>query len=66
MGKKVEEMLFDKRISHRAIAKGLLTKEQLEAHIKSLPDETANMEAQKVFEEDDNVLTFSSVEPVKD
>ncbi len=65
MGKKVEEMLYDKRITNKVISKGLLTKEALEAHLNSLPDESSNMDSLKVYEEPDNTLTFSSVEPVK-
>ncbi|MBI2341292.1 MAG: hypothetical protein HYU98_00960 [Deltaproteobacteria bacterium] len=65
MSKKINETLLDKRTVDKIIAKGLVSKSDYEDYIKSLPDESKNSEALKVFSEEDNILTFASVEQVK-
>jgi hypothetical protein len=65
MSKKLNETLFDKRTVDRLLTKGLVPKSDYEDYIKSLPDETKNSDVLKVFSEEDNVLTFASVEQVR-
>lgn len=59
--KKNEEVKFDKRIVHKAIARGNIDPKEYEEFLKSLPDESKNSEVQKVFSEEENTLNFSSV-----
>lgn len=61
MGKKIDEMLYDKRAYQRYIIKGTLTEGDYKEYLKSLPDEAKNAGVLKVFSEEENVLTFNSV-----
>jgi len=65
MSKKIEETLYDKRTYQRHITKGTLAEGDYKEYLKSLPDDSKNAEAVKVFSEEENVLTFNSVEKSK-
>lgn len=65
MAKKFDEVLFDNRTVKKYINKGLITDKDYEEFLKSLPDESKNADKIKAFEEEENLLTFSSVEKVK-
>lgn len=62
MAKKIDETLYDKRVFQKYILRNALTEDDYKDYLKSLPDESKNADVLKVFNEDDNILTFSSVE----
>ncbi len=65
MAKKFNEATLDKRIVTRSIDKGIVTADEYKDFMSSLPDESKNADVQKCFSEEDNTLTFSSVETLK-
>ena len=60
--KKFENAQFDVRTVKKAIDRGQVDPKEYAEYLKSLPDESKNAEVLKVFQEDENLLTFSSVE----
>lgn len=64
MQKKLEEALFDSRVVQKNIARGVVDKKDYEEMLKSLPDDSKNSLSVPAFNENE-ALTFSSVEPVK-
>lgn len=62
--KRLDDVKFDKRVVKKYIDKGALDSKEYDEYLKSLPDDAKNAEAVKVFEEE-NLLTFSSVEGTK-
>ena len=60
--KKFEDAKFDVRMIKRSISRGTVDPKEYEEYLKNLPDESGNAEVQKVYSEDENLLTFSSVE----
>lgn len=65
MAKKINEVLFDKRTAQKHIEKGVVDPKEYADYLKSLPDDFKNADALKAFKEDENLLTFSSVESSK-
>lgn len=65
MAKKINESIYDNRVYQKYILRNALTEDDYKEYIKSLPDESKNAEFLKVFSEDENVLTFNSVEQSK-
>lgn len=65
MPKKIDETLFDKRVFKKNIGKGLLAEGDYKDYLKSLSDDSKNADTLKVFTEEENVLTFDSVESKK-
>lgn len=64
MSKKFNDQMFDKRTIKKSVERGVLDPKEYEEFLKSLPDESKNVESLKVFVEDENVLSFSSMEKV--
>lgn len=65
MAKKIDETIYDKRVYQKYILRNALTEDDHKEYLKSLPDDAKNAEFLKVFSEDENVLTFNSVERSK-
>lgn len=65
MAKKIDESIYDNRVYQKYILRNALTEGDYKEYIKSLPDDSKNAEALKMFSEDENVLTFNSVEQSK-
>jgi hypothetical protein len=62
MARKIDETIYDKRVYQKYILRNALTEEEHKDYLKSLPDESKNADVLKAFSEDENVLTFNSVE----
>ncbi len=65
MAKKFNETLLDRRVIDKYIKKGVTTAEEYSEFLKSLPDESKNVDYIKAYVEEDSSLTFSSVEKVR-
>lgn len=65
MAKKINESFYDKRVFQKYILRNALTEDDYKDYLKSLPDESKNVDVLKVFKEDENILTFNSVERSK-
>ncbi len=65
MTKKIDESLYDKRVFQKYILRNKLTEDDHKDYLKSLPDDAKNADVLKVFSEEENVLTFNSVEQAK-
>ncbi len=65
MAKKIDESIYDNRVYQKYILRNALTEDDYKEYMKSLPDDAKNAEALKMFSEDENVLTFNSVEQSK-
>ena len=61
MTRKINETIYDKRVIDLHVKKGLMTNKDYEEFLKSLPDDSKNADTLKVFQEEENLLTFSSV-----
>lgn len=65
MARKIDETIYDKRVCQKYILRNALTEDDYKDYLKSLPDESKNADVLKVFKEDENILTFNSVERSK-
>lgn len=65
MSKKYAEFVVDKRIIKRQIDRGLITEAEYKEFVSSLPDDSKNADVCKVCPDEENLLTFSSVESAK-
>ncbi|MEZ4288925.1 MAG: hypothetical protein R3A47_12500 [Polyangiales bacterium] len=55
----IKDQLLDKRIIDRNLEKGILSREQYEAHLKTLRDVEANAERVAVPDEDSSNQTYA-------
>lgn len=60
-----KEFYYDKRVTEYYQRKGIITKKDVEAHLKNLPNDEDNFELAP-FEDDDLELDSASLEDVSD